>query len=63
MVFVTADMPAEVRRETLQAAVVLLPDEHREALQTLLYFLSDIASHSSTNQVQHILKYIKTKLL
>lgn len=27
-----------------QAATLLLPDENREVLQTLLYFLSDIAS-------------------
>lgn len=37
--------------EALQHAVLLLPDEHREALQTLLYFLHDIAKHSATNSV------------
>ncbi|XP_016298986.1 stAR-related lipid transfer protein 13-like [Sinocyclocheilus anshuiensis] len=37
-------VPAEQRLQAVQAAVVLLPDENREVLQTLLYFLSDIAS-------------------
>lgn len=40
-----------MRLEALQHAVLLLPDEHREALQTLLYFLHDIANHSDTNNV------------
>lgn len=35
---------AERRLQAMQAAVILLPDENREVLQTLLYFLSDIAS-------------------
>lgn len=33
-----------MRLQAAQAAVILLPDENREVLQTLLYFLSDIAS-------------------
>uniref|UniRef100_A0A672QD03 StAR-related lipid transfer protein 13-like n=1 Tax=Sinocyclocheilus grahami TaxID=75366 RepID=A0A672QD03_SINGR len=37
-------VPAEQRLRAVQAAVILLPDENREVLQTLLYFLSDIAS-------------------
>ncbi|XP_026104700.1 stAR-related lipid transfer protein 13-like isoform X3 [Carassius auratus] len=37
-------VPAEQRLQAVQAAVILLPDENREVLQTLLYFLSDIAS-------------------
>uniref|UniRef100_A0A673NN82 StAR-related lipid transfer protein 13-like n=1 Tax=Sinocyclocheilus rhinocerous TaxID=307959 RepID=A0A673NN82_9TELE len=37
-------VPAEQRLQAIQAAVILLPDENREVLQTLLYFLSDIAS-------------------
>ncbi|XP_051544730.1 stAR-related lipid transfer protein 13-like isoform X1 [Myxocyprinus asiaticus] len=36
-------IPAEQRLQAVQAAVILLPDENREVLQTLLYFLSDIA--------------------
>ena len=35
----------------VQAAIMLLPDENREVLQSLLLFLSDIASHSDENQV------------
>ncbi|XP_074690989.1 stAR-related lipid transfer protein 8 isoform X4 [Strix aluco] len=34
----------EQRLPAVQAAVILMPDENREVLQTLLYFLSDIAS-------------------
>ncbi|XP_051527631.1 stAR-related lipid transfer protein 8 isoform X2 [Myxocyprinus asiaticus] len=37
-------VPPEQRLQAVQAAVILLPDENREVLQTLLYFLSDIAS-------------------
>lgn len=37
-------VPEEQRLQAVQAAVILLPDENREVLQTLLYFLSDIAS-------------------
>ncbi|VDK67176.1 unnamed protein product [Onchocerca ochengi] len=44
-------IPMEMRMEALQYAVLLLPDEHREALQTLLYFLHDIAKHSATNNM------------
>uniref|UniRef100_A0A4W5KD05 StAR related lipid transfer domain containing 8 n=1 Tax=Hucho hucho TaxID=62062 RepID=A0A4W5KD05_9TELE len=37
-------VPEDMRLQAAQAAVILLPDENREVLQTLLYFLSDIAS-------------------
>ncbi|XP_053130051.1 stAR-related lipid transfer protein 8 isoform X2 [Hemicordylus capensis] len=37
-------VPKEQRLQAIQAAIVLMPDENREVLQTLLYFLSDIAS-------------------
>ncbi|XP_036846115.1 stAR-related lipid transfer protein 8 isoform X2 [Oncorhynchus mykiss] len=37
-------VPKDMRLQAAQAAVILLPDENREVLQTLLYFLSDIAS-------------------
>ncbi|KAJ8351326.1 hypothetical protein SKAU_G00228020 [Synaphobranchus kaupii] len=37
-------VPKEQQLQAAQAAVILLPDESREVLQTLLYFLSDIAS-------------------
>ncbi|XP_051486244.1 stAR-related lipid transfer protein 8 isoform X2 [Apus apus] len=37
-------VPKEQRLQAVQAAVILMPDENREVLQTLLYFLSDIAS-------------------
>ncbi|XP_036379613.1 LOW QUALITY PROTEIN: stAR-related lipid transfer protein 8 [Megalops cyprinoides] len=37
-------VPKDQRLQAAQATVILLPDENREVLQTLLYFLSDIAS-------------------
>ncbi len=43
-VYVCVVISAERRLQAVQAAVILLPDENREVLQTLLYFLSDIAS-------------------
>ena len=46
-----ADVPHEHRQEALQAAVVLMPDENRHVLQSLLLFLSDMAEHADENQV------------
>ncbi|XP_063288238.1 stAR-related lipid transfer protein 8 isoform X1 [Pelobates fuscus] len=43
-------VPKEHRLRVVQAAIVLMPDENREVLQTLLYFLSDISS-SQENQM------------
>ena len=41
----------EVQLEAHRYAVLLLPDEHREALQSLLLFLNDLSKHSDKNQV------------
>ena len=38
--------------EAMQAAILLMPDPNREALQTLLLFLSEVAANSETNQVK-----------
>ena len=46
-----ADVPEEERLAALQCTCMLLPDENREVLQSLLLFLSDMASHSHLNQV------------
>jgi hypothetical protein len=51
MVVFVADIPVELRLEAMQNAVLLLPDENREALQTLLFFLNDIAYYSDANHV------------
>ncbi|VDD89297.1 unnamed protein product [Enterobius vermicularis] len=40
-----------VNNLSLQHALLLLPDENREALQTLLFFLHDIAKHSAMNNM------------
>ncbi|XP_063169809.1 stAR-related lipid transfer protein 8 [Candoia aspera] len=43
-------VPKEQRLQAVQATIMLMPDENREVLQTLLYFLSDVAS-SEENQM------------
>lgn len=40
-----------MRLDALRCAVLLLPDEHREALQTFLSFLTDVAALASVNQM------------
>ena len=51
--FFPVDCPSEHRLEALQAAVMLMPDENREVLQSLLLFLSDMAQYSEENQVSN----------
>ncbi len=50
--FINVDVPVGQRLNALQAAVMLLPDENRQVLQSLLLFLYDMAQHSSENQVR-----------
>ncbi|XP_055061708.2 rho GTPase-activating protein 7 isoform X2 [Misgurnus anguillicaudatus] len=44
-------VPKEQRLQAVRAAVLLLPDENREALQTLLCFLSDVTACVDENQM------------
>ncbi|XP_072920703.1 rho GTPase-activating protein 7 isoform X1 [Hemitrygon akajei] len=44
-------VPKDQRLQAIQAGIMLLPDENREALQTLLYFLSDVAAVVEENQM------------
>lgn len=44
-------MPGDLRPDAVQCALLLLPDEHREALETLLDFLNHVASNSPYNQM------------
>ncbi|XP_053666877.1 uncharacterized protein LOC128715981 [Anopheles marshallii] len=44
-------LPAEVRAEAVQSAILLLPDEHREVLHLLLTFLEKVVQNSSLNQM------------
>ncbi|XP_057187379.1 rho GTPase-activating protein 7 isoform X2 [Triplophysa rosa] len=44
-------VPKEQRLQAVRAAVLLLPDENREALQTLLCFLSDVTANVDENQM------------
>ena len=50
-IMIILDLPPQTRLRALQAAILLLPDENREVLQTLLYFLSDIAHKKDENQM------------
>ncbi|XP_055612731.1 stAR-related lipid transfer protein 13 [Uranotaenia lowii] len=44
-------LPEEVRTEAVQSAILLLPDEHREVLYTLLTFLNKIVLNANHNQM------------
>ncbi|KAK3099831.1 hypothetical protein FSP39_010437 [Pinctada imbricata] len=44
-------LPLDQRVEALQTATVLLPDENREVLQSLLLFLADISQDASEHQM------------
>lgn len=45
------DLPAEVRHDAIQSAILLLPDEHREVLLMLLEFLYQVTAKSKLNQM------------
>ncbi|XP_040274742.1 rho GTPase-activating protein 7 isoform X1 [Bufo bufo] len=44
-------VPKDQRLQAIKAAIMLLPDENREVLQTLLFFLSDVAAAVDENQM------------
>ncbi|KAF7994079.1 hypothetical protein HCN44_011348 [Aphidius gifuensis] len=44
-------VPIEYRPDAVQCVLLLLPDEHREALETLLDFLNHVANNSPYNQM------------
>uniref|UniRef100_A0A2R5LMZ0 Putative rho gtpase-activating protein 7 isoform x2 n=1 Tax=Ornithodoros turicata TaxID=34597 RepID=A0A2R5LMZ0_9ACAR len=44
-------IPEEYRLDALQAAILLIPDENREVLESLLIFLDDICRHAQENQM------------
>ncbi|KAM4590481.1 stAR-related lipid transfer protein 13 isoform 1-T1 [Fundulus diaphanus] len=44
-------VPKDQRLQAAQAAIMLMPDENREVLQTLLCFLSDVTSSVEENQM------------
>ncbi|XP_051973493.1 stAR-related lipid transfer protein 13-like isoform X2 [Xyrauchen texanus] len=44
-------VPKEQRLQAVQAAIMLMADENREVLQTLLYFLNDVTSSVEENQM------------
>ncbi|KAI4501331.1 hypothetical protein M0802_003704 [Mischocyttarus mexicanus] len=44
-------VPLDLRPDAVQCVLLLLPDEHREALEALLDFLNHVASNSVYNQM------------
>ncbi|KAM5264809.1 rho GTPase-activating protein 7 isoform 2-T2 [Ctenodactylus gundi] len=44
-------VPKDQCLQAIKAAIMLLPDENREVLQTLLYFLSDVTAAVKENQM------------
>lgn len=46
-----SDVPKEQRLQAVQAAILLLADENREVLQTLLCFLNDVVNLVEENQM------------
>lgn len=46
-----SDVPKEQRLQAVRAAILLMPDENREVLQALLYFLRDVTSLVEENQM------------
>lgn len=51
MSIIVADVPVKLRPDAVQCVLLLLPDEHREALETLLDFLNHVASNAPYNQM------------
>lgn len=51
LILIQESVPSQVRLPALQAVMLLMPDEHREALQVMLLFLREVASYSATNQM------------
>lgn len=49
--FLDVDVPKQYRREAILCSLLLMPDEHIEVLQALLYFLQQVAKESSVNQM------------
>lgn len=49
--FFYPDVPKEQRLQAVQAAIMLMADENREVLQTLLCFLNDVTSSVEENQM------------
>lgn len=50
-VYSSSDVPKEQRMQAVRAAILLMPDENREVLQMLLYFLRDVTSLVEENQM------------
>lgn len=49
--FLPPDFPKDQQLLAAQAAILLLPDENREALRALLFFLRDVVACVDENQM------------
>lgn len=49
--FLFTDLPVEIRSEAVCAAILLLPDEHREVLNVLLQFLHQVSENQVENRM------------
>lgn len=49
--FLFSDVPKEQQLQAVQAAILLLPKENREALKILLFFLRDVVAFVEENQM------------
>ncbi|KAF5300209.1 hypothetical protein FQA39_LY11243 [Lamprigera yunnana] len=50
-IYVFLDVPPYLRKEAIRCTLLLMPDEHREVLQTILYYLLKIAKCADVNQM------------
>ncbi|XP_064404560.1 stAR-related lipid transfer protein 13-like isoform X3 [Halichondria panicea] len=51
LLMIQENVPSQLRLQALQGVMLLMPDENREALQTLLVFLKQVADNSHVNQM------------
>lgn len=52
LIIIHQHVPMAERLDATRRAILLMPDENREALQTLVHLLRDIAKHAATNSVR-----------
>lgn len=51
LILISLDLPKDQQFHAVQAAILLLPDENREALKILLFFLRDVVAFVEENQM------------
>ena len=56
LLFFHLDIPTELRLQVMQLAILLMPDENRNVLQTLLLFLNEVAYIHISNVREDVLR-------